>query len=123
MTKENKEKRIIYKSEIFWYVVFGLIWVAGLVLAILGVCAFNVGKITLNPLYQAQADFAAFFGGTGIVDFRILGSIMMVVSMLFLFIIFYVYSAKVSEKIAERRRFEERMKILNDSDETNKKSW
>ena len=82
----------------------------------------ELGKITLNPLYQAQADFAAFFGGTGIVDFRILGSIMMVVSMLFLFIIFYVYSAKVSEKIAERRRFEERMKILNDSDETNKKS-
>ncbi len=109
---EKKQKHVIYKSEIVWYSIFGAIWLLGLILGILGICAFNIGKLSTNPLYQAQKDLATFFGVDGIVDFRLVGTIIMLVAMVFLLIVIYVYSTKVNEKIAAERRAEERRRIL-----------
>ena len=110
----EKKRRTIYRSEIVWYSILGGLWLFGLILAILGVCAYNVGKISLNPLYGAERAWAAFFGMPegSVLDFRIVGSIVMVVSMLCFFIAIYAYSSKVSEEKAVERRREERMKIL-----------
>lgn len=109
---EKKAKRIIYKSEIVWYSIFGAIWLLGLILGILGICAFNVGKLSNNPLYQAQKDLATFFGVEGLIDFRLVGTIIMLIAMVLFLIAIYVYSTKANEKLAAERRAEERRRIL-----------
>ncbi len=116
--ESTKKTRKVFTSEIVWYSVFAAIWVTGLVLAILGVCAYNVGRLSDNPLYQAQKGLAAFFGGTGIADFRIVGTCFMLVAMIGFLITIYHYSNKVSQQAAEKRRYEERMRILMESDVT-----
>lgn len=113
--KEHKWlNRKIYLGEIIWYSFFGITWLTGLVLAILGVCAYNVGRISDNPLYKAEKGFAAAFGqaeGT-VWDFRVAGTIFMVVAMIgFLIVIFY-YTDKMTKDAAERKRKEERQRIL-----------
>ncbi len=114
---EEKRIRKIQKSEIVWYSILGALWLFGLILAILGVCAYNVGKISHNPLYGAERAWAAFFGMPegSILDFRVVGTIVMVVSMLLFFIAIYVYATKASEREAEERRRQERLKILMDN--------
>ena len=104
----EKKRRTIYRSEIVWYSILGGLWLFGLILAILGVCAYNVGKISLNPLYGAERAWAAFFGMPegSVLDFRIVGSIVMVVSMLCFFIAIYAYSSKVSEEKDHDRRLQ-----------------
>lgn len=114
---EQKKVRKIQKSEIVWYSILGALWLFGLILAILGVCAYNVGKIGSNPLYGAERDWAAFFGMPegSILDFRVVGTIVMVVSMLLFFVAIYVYATKASEREAEERRRQERLRILMDN--------
>ena len=109
----KKEKKV-YTSELVLYIVFGLMWVTGFVFSVLGTIAYNVGRITDNPLYQAQKGFAHAFGrpdGT-VWDFRIFGAIVMVVSMILFLIAIYAYSSKKSHEEAARKRKEERMRIL-----------
>lgn len=86
MTKEKKSK----VWEISLLSVFGAIWLFGFILAILGMVAFNAPVATKdNPLYQAQKSFASFLGMKGIVDFRVLGSAILVIAMIFI-IGFYI---------------------------------
>lgn len=116
--KANKQShRPIFISEIVWYSIFGVIWVTGLVLAILGVCAYNVGTLANNPLYAAQKGLAAAFGGSGVADFRIVGSCFMVVAMIGFLISIYIYTNKIAEKKAADKRYQERMRILMAGDE------
>lgn len=114
MEETMKPKRKLYRSELIWYICLGVVWVTGFVLAILGTCAYNVGRLSANPLYQAEKGFAAAFGqpeGT-VWDFRIAGSIFMVVAMvLFLVVIFY-FSDKITRDEAAEKRKEERRRIL-----------
>ena len=113
--EETKKTKKVYTSEIVWYAIFGTVWVAGLVLAILGVCAYNVGdRLSNNPLYQAEKSFAALFKrpeGT-VWDFRIFGTILMVVAMIGLLIVIFYFSNKIARDEAEARRKEERRRIL-----------
>jgi flagellar biogenesis protein FliO len=120
-TKVRKERKV-YPLEIIWYSFFGLVWVTGLVLAILGVCAWNVGRLSDNPLYAAQKGLAAAFGGKGIADFRIVGTCFMLVAMVGFLIALYYYATKISQKEAEKRRYEERMRILMAGESTAKPS-
>lgn len=107
-------KNKIYKSELVLYIIFGLVWITGFVFSVLGTVAYNVGRITDNPLYQAQKGFAAAFGrpeGT-VWDFRVFGAIVMVVSMICFLIAIYAYSSKKTHEDAAKKRKEERMRIL-----------
>lgn len=108
----EKAKRIIYKGEIVWYSIFGAIWLFGFVLGILGICAYNVGKLSTNPLYKAQQNLASFFNVEGIIDFRIVGTIIMLIAMVLFLIVIYVYSTKANERMAAERRAQERRRIL-----------
>ncbi len=115
IVKENKEeKRVIYTSEIVLYSIFGTIWLFGFVLGILGICAYNIGKLSNNPLYQFETNLGAFLGWDGICDLRIVGTVIMLISMVILLIIIYVYSVKVKEQLATERREAERRRILMD---------
>ena len=114
---EEKKKRKIYKGEIVWFSIFGALWLTGFVFAILGICAYNVGKLSTNPLYALQKSFASFFKMEGVMDFRLWGSLVMIVAMIGILIIVYTYSAKAVQEEAKRRRYEERMRILMESDE------
>ncbi len=101
----NKEKQTkVTKVEIFWLSLFGVIWVTGFVFSILGICAMNITPITENPLYLAQKSFGSLIG-LGLVDFRIFGTILLVVGMIGLILTFFYYSNKYdSVKIAKERR-------------------
>ena len=61
--------------------------------------------------------FAAFFKMEGVMDFRLWGSLVMVVGMIGILIVIYSYSAKAVEEENKRRRYEERMRILMESDQ------
>lgn len=112
-----KKRRTIYRSEIVWYSILGALWLFGLIMAILGTCAYNVGRISANTLYGAEKAWARFFGMAdgSILDFRIVGTVVMIVSMLCFFIAIYAYSSKVSEEKAAERRRQERLRILMES--------
>ena len=114
---EAKKKRKIYTSEIVWYSIFGALWLTGFVFAILGMFAYNYGKLSTNSLYALQKAFAAFFKMEGVMDFRLWGSLVMVVGMIGILIAIYSYSAKAVEEENKRRRYEERMRILMESDQ------
>ena len=115
--KEQKTKRKLYRAEIVLYSIFGAIWGLGFIFAIFGVLAYNVGKLSVNPFYQMQKGFAAFFGNEGsVLDFRLWGSLVMIVAMIAFLIAIYAFTAKSNTEEAARRRKEERMKILMDMD-------
>ena len=118
MAEESKKsRRVVYKAELVWYGILGALWLFGLILSILGVCAYNVGKISSNTLYGAEKAWASFFGMPegSILDFRILGSVIMIVCMLVFFVVIFLFSSKASEEKAAERRRQERMRILMDS--------
>jgi hypothetical protein len=115
--KVKKSHRKIFKGEIVWYCIFGFLWITGLVFAILGICAFNVGKLSTNPLYELQKSFAAFFKMQGVMDFRIVGTVAMIIAMIGILIVVFSYTAKAAELEAKQRRREERMKILMESED------
>lgn len=113
-------KKKLYTSEIVLYIVYGVCWLTGFVFSILGTIAYNVGRITDNPLYQAEKGFAKAFGqadGT-VWDFRIFGAIVMVVFMIAFLITIYAYSSKKTREDAATKRKEERMRILMAGDDS-----
>ena len=57
----------------------------------------------------------AAFGQTGLWDFRIVGTILMIFAMLCLLIAIYAYSNKATAEANEKRRKEERLRILMES--------
>ncbi len=115
-TKENKKARKLFTGEIVWYSILGTIWVTGLVFAILGVCAYNIGKLNTNPLYALQKSFATFFKMSGVMDFRLWGTLAMIIAMIGLLIVIFYYTNKTIQEENKRRRYEERMRILMESD-------
>lgn len=116
ITKKKSTKRKLYTSEIVLYSIFGAIWLFGFVFAILGMCAYNVGKLSMNKLYDLQKAFATFFNMNGVMDFRLWGTLVMAVAMIAFLIAIYAYTAKATNEEAAKRRKEERMKILMDMD-------
>lgn len=118
--KQSKKTRKVFGGEIAWYAIFGSLWITGFVFAILGVCAYNVGKLSTNSLYDLQRRFAAFFHMDGVMDFRVVGTIAMVIAMIGILIVVFSYTSKASELEAKKRRQAERMKILMEADEEKK---
>lgn len=103
-TKAKLKARNSIIIEITWLSIFVAIWVMGLVFAILGMCAFNIEPVTTNPVYIAQKTFGSMIG-LGLVDFRIFGSILILLSMLGLIVVLYYYANKYDTiKITKERR-------------------
>jgi uncharacterized membrane protein len=115
-------KRKLYTSEIVLYSIFAAIWLFGFVFAIFGVLAYNVGKLSLNPFYTMQKNFATFFGMSGAMDFRLWGSLVMIISMIAFLIAIFAYTSRAANEAAAKRRKEERMKILMDLDAQTQKA-
>ncbi|MCH3966742.1 MAG: hypothetical protein LKE52_03890 [Bacilli bacterium] len=116
MADKKKSRTKLYKSEIVWYSVFGVIFVFGFVVAILGVCAYNVGRLSDNALYQFEKSVATFFKQTGVCDFRLWGTLFMIVALIGFLISIYHYSNKASDEEAAKRRHAERLRILMDEE-------
>lgn len=108
MAAPKKNNAKAYKrNEIILLSVFGAIWLLGFVLAILGMVAYNLPKLTENnPLYAAQKGFASFLGINGVVDFRILGTVIFLVATIFIIIVLRHYANKydVIKSKKERRK-------------------
>ncbi len=113
---KQKKKRKLYTSEKVWYCIIGTLWIYGFLMAMLGICGYNVGDISANILYQAEKDWGTAFGMDGRFSFAIFGTIVMIVAMLCFFIAIYTYSYKATEQENTQRRLEERRKILEESD-------
>lgn len=113
LTKEEKRSR---GWEIFWYCLFGLIWVAGIALGIIGICAHNVGWLTYNPLYQAETSLTNWLNWGFRIDFRVFGAVLILIGTIGLIIDLFVYANKHDkEKIKEQRRATRLQAILKDS--------
>lgn len=119
-TKRKGGLRKLYTSELVLYIIYGVLWLTGFVFAILGVFAYNYGKLSTNPLYALQKSFAAFFNMTGVMDFRVWGSILMLIMMVFFLVTIFFYSSHAEKSAAEERRRQERMRILMAGDEEEK---
>jgi uncharacterized membrane protein len=111
---EQKKGRKPYRSEVVWYSVFGVLLVFGLVVSILGMCAYNIGRLSDNPLYLFEKSVAHAFGGKegSVADFRLIGTCFMLVAMVGFLISIYHYVSRATKEEAEKRRKEERMRIL-----------
>ena len=114
--KAKKAQRKLFTGEIVWYSILGAFWITGLVFAVLGVCAYNVGKLSTNPLSELQKKFATFFKMDGVMDFRLWGTLVMIIAMIGLLIVIFYYTNKTVQEENKRRRYEERMRILMESD-------
>ena len=111
--KERIKIKSLYLSEFIILIVLGVFFLFGFVTSILGMFAFNYGKLADNELYQFQKEVATFFKlKSTVADFRIIGTIIMVVIMLFFLICVYIYSSIETKEIAQKRRQEERQRIL-----------
>lgn len=106
-----------YTSEIVWYSVFGLIWITGLVFAIFGRIAFNVGHAADNVFYQWQKNWAAAWKMSGVIDLRIFGTLVRLVARIGIIIVVNAYTSKAKNEEAKKRRLEERKRILREADQ------
>ncbi len=89
--KRKKDK----VHEIVAYSIVGTFWLGGLAICILGVYAFNgPGKLSYNPIFQAQKNFTSWLGISKMVDFRILGGIICLIAMAFFLAFIYHYANK-----------------------------
>lgn len=119
MSEEKQKKRQLFTGEIVWYSIFAVIWLTGLVFAILGMCAYNIGKLSTNPLYTMQKTLGTFFHiSNGVMDCRLVGSIAMIIAMIGILIVIFYYSNKAVQEENKKRLQEERRKILMESEET-----
>jgi Ni,Fe-hydrogenase I cytochrome b subunit len=76
---KKKKDRI---HEIVSYSIVGTFWLGGLAICILGVYAFNgPGKVANNDIFQAQKNFTKWLGWSRMVDFRVLGALICLLSM------------------------------------------
>ncbi len=114
-SKGEGKKR--YKSEIAWYAIFGLVWITGLVFAIFGRIAFNVGHASDNVFYTWQKNWASAWKRSGVIDFRIFGTLVMLFARIGIIIVVYAYTAKAKNEEAKKRRLEERKRILREAEE------
>lgn len=109
---KSKVKQI-KRSEIILLSIFGCIALLGFIISILGIIAFSLPTVTKNnPLYSAQVNFAKWLGIGSLVDFRILGTIIMVIGVVFLLVVLQHYASKHDEIQAKIQRKEERRKNL-----------
>lgn len=101
----SKEQKKSLGWEIFWYVLFGIFWVTGLVLGIIGICAHNIGWLSYNPLYAAETSMTEWFNWGIRIDFRVFGAILIAIGSLGLIInIFYFANKYDKEKVRASRR-------------------
>lgn len=103
-------------KEIVWYSIFGVIFLTGAILGILGICAVNIGSISSNPIFQAERDFSIFLRRSTILDFRIFGAGLMVVAMVGFIISTIIFMNKFIKEKASKKKYNERLQILMSSD-------
>lgn len=103
-------------SEIVWYSIFGVIFITGLILGILGICAVNLGAYSTNPIFLAMRDFSVFLKRSTILDWRILGAGLMIVAMIGFIISTIFYMNKFITEKASKKKYNERLQILMSSD-------
>ena len=115
----SKEKFKFSRNEIIWYSIFSIIFISGLTLCILGVCAMYITPVSTNPLFLAMRDFSIFLNRTTILDWRILGSIIMIIAMVGFIISVTVYTNKYIKEKTSKKKYKERLKILMSSDIAN----
>lgn len=106
-------KKESHGKEITALSICAFFWVGGLALCVLGVYAFNgPGKISDNPIFQAQKGFTSWLNWSRMVDFRILGSVICLLSMA-IFLAFTYYYANKYDHINERKAHQiDRLKEL-----------
>lgn len=100
-TKKRKQSKA---HEIVSYSITGFFWLCGLALCIMGVYAFNgPGRITDNPMYIAQKGFTSWLGWSSMVDFRVFGTLVCLVTMA-IFLMFVYHYANKNRAVSDRRK-------------------
>lgn len=103
-------------KEIVWFSIFGVIFLTGIIIGILGICAVNIGSISSNPIFQAERDFSIFLRRSTILDFRIFGAGLMIVAMVGFIISTVIFMNKFIKEKASKKKYNERLQILMSSD-------
>lgn len=122
MAKKEKKNHSTF-WEVFNITLWGIIWLFGAILGILGMIGRNVGTMTgpaANPLYVAETNFSAwcklvFKWNISRVDFRVLGAILIAIGLIGLLITFYYFANKIEKrKMVEARRKERLAEIMSE---------
>ncbi len=103
-------------AEIVWYSIFGVIFLTGLILGILGCYAYNISNISNDPVAQAMIQFSVFLKRSSVLDWRIFGSELMVIAMVGFIITTIIYMNKFVKEKASKKKYNERLEILMNSD-------
>lgn len=104
-------------KEIVCYSIFGTIWLGGLVICCLGVYAYNgIGKLAYNPIFQAQKNLTSFLNWPTMIDFRILGSIICLISMCFLIGFLYHFANRTDKTNSRKSKQLEKLKKMIEED-------
>lgn len=109
MAKNSEEKRRKDRTrEIVAYSVTGFFWLGGLAMCILGMFAYNSPvEAKYNSIYQAEKNWAAAWGMSRPIDFRVVGTLVCLLAMCF-FLGFVNHFANRYEKDVVRRSTQEK---------------
>ncbi len=119
MAKEKKKrtkeevKELNWKiAEIIWYSIGGIVLVGGLVFSVLGLLIINMeGNFKYHPfygLYESQAKFFKWLGFGN--SYANLGIMMILVSLLYFVIVFYIFAKRVDVKEKKLKKSKDRIK-------------
>ena len=116
---EKKEKKPLTKEqrrsigwECFWLSLFGVIWIVGFVMGLLGILAHNAGWITRNPLYQAETEMTELFGWGFRIDWRYFGATLLVIGLIGLVSTLFYFANKYDRAKQRAVRRAERLKAI-----------
>lgn len=117
--EEEDNSKLKYKlsvAEIVWYSIFGVIFITGLVLAILGCIVYNLKNVSGNPIANAMIQFSVFLKRSTVLDWRIFGSVLMIIAMVGIIITCVVSMNRFIKKEASKKKYNERLSLLMNSD-------
>ncbi len=119
MSTKKKQLKKVSAGEIVAYSITSFFWLGGLALCIMGVYAVNAyadSNITSNPMFVAEKGFSEWLGLSYTMDFRIVGTIICLISMALFLMFAYHYANKNREMSARRKRQLERLNELIEKD-------
>ncbi len=111
-TKEEVKELNWKIAEIIWYTIGGIVLIGGLVFSVLGLLIINMeGNFNNHPfygLYESQAKFFKWLGFGN--SYANLGIMMILVSLIYFVIVFYIFANRVDVKEKKLKKSKDRVK-------------
>lgn len=111
-TKEETKELNWKIAEIIWYSIGGIILLGGLTFSVMGVMIMNMnGNFKYHPFYGLYQSQSAFFKWLGFgSSYANLGVMLILISMLYFVIVFYIFARRADIKDKKTKQNKERVR-------------